>query len=145
MSKRVWNRPEAVVEEFVVNEYVAACWGVACDTAEANSIEDKLTSIANPIGGHRNQFCGRYTAQYVVTNNENVATGMKELDSPYGDLGCTLYTDSSFTTKMTEDQIASIQPGDTIYWLTVGNWGGAQYYHHTGEVMENYPGHPNRS
>ena len=38
MKKR-WETPKAMVEEFEANEYVAACWGVACSVDEANEVE----------------------------------------------------------------------------------------------------------
>lgn len=35
MKKR-WETPKAMVEEFEANEYVAACWTVACNVGNGN-------------------------------------------------------------------------------------------------------------
>ena len=130
MEKMIWSRPVAAVEQFMPNEYISACWGVACNTTAANAIEDRLHN--NPYGGHRSEECGRFDQQAVtgyISDGEFHATGMIETDTYWGTLNCTLYTDSTFT------QVGNwndVQNGETIYWVTrYGN----NVYHHVGTVQ----------
>lgn len=131
MEKMTWTRPVAAVEQFMPNEYIAACWGVACNTTAANKIEDDLHN--DPYGGHRASECGRFDQQAVtgyIANGEFHATGMVEIGTYWGDLDCTLYTDSTFT------QVGNwndVQNGETIYWKTEGL--GGNVYHHVGVVQ----------
>lgn len=37
--KRKYERPMAFEETFMTNEYVAACWGVACSIDSANKVD----------------------------------------------------------------------------------------------------------
>lgn len=37
--ERKWETPRVLVQEFELNEYVAVCWGVACDVSWANDYE----------------------------------------------------------------------------------------------------------
>lgn len=45
--KRKYERPMAFEETFMTNEYVAACWGVACSIDSANKV-DKDYPTVNP-------------------------------------------------------------------------------------------------
>lgn len=133
-----WTAPVIEVQVFEANEYVAACWGVACDTNEANAFEKRMNNY--PVGGHNSSLCGKQSHQYVFTDANNVAIGMQEQKHPsWGTLTCTLYTDQNYNVKR---NIATVDPGDVIYWTTqkFGN-----LYHHVGTVQASYPGNPNRS
>ena len=128
--KKHYVKPIMVGEKFLADEYVSACWGVACDTDAANHIERDLDN--NPIGGHRKTECGRFDQQAIVTNSNNVATGMVEIGTAFGDLDCDLYTDGTYTEKL---DASTVKNGDTIYWITEGNYMGKQIYHHVGKVQ----------
>ena len=127
--KKEYVRPMMNGEQFSADEYVSACWGVACNTSEAEEIEDSLNN--NPIGGHNPFECGRFSQQAIITNSDNVATGMVEVDTAYGDLPCDVYTDATYSTKL---DISQVKDGDIIYWITKGNFAGVQTYHHVGTV-----------
>ena len=128
--KKHYVKPMMVGEEFVADEYVSACWGVACNTSAANKIESDLHNT--PWGGHSPSQCGRFEQQVIIVNSNNVATGMVEIKTAYGDLPCELYTDSTYTTKL---DISTVKSGDTIYWITEGYSFGKQIYHHVGTVQ----------
>lgn len=133
-----WTAPVIEVQVFEANEYVAACWGVACDTKAATKLENQMHN--NPSGGHTSSLCGVQSHQYVFTDANNVAIGMQEQKHPiWGTLTCTLYTDQSYTVRR---DIANVDPGDVIYWTTQRN---GNLYHHVGTVQASYPGNPNRS
>lgn len=143
-----YMKPTMNGEMFVANEYIGACWGVSCNTSSANDIEDTLRN--DPLGGHNPNECGRFTQQAVVLN-DGVVVGMRELGTAYGNLDCTIYTNATFTKKASQSEIANIEIGDTIYWVTVGTYEVNPWYsitstyHHVGEVKGAIPGKPNAS
>ena len=47
--KRKYERPMAFEETFMTNEYVAACWGVACSIDSANKVDLIQISIFTQI------------------------------------------------------------------------------------------------
>lgn len=138
--KKVYGHPQAVVEGFAPNEYVAACWGVACDWKAANKYEEDNGyydggNVSHAAGGH----CGDSTNQAITTNG-NIPTSMTEVGTDgLGDLRCTIYADASY--KEGKD-ISTVKTGEYIYWTTTS---GKRTWHHQGYVVGTYPGHPNRS
>lgn len=138
--KKHYVKPVMIGEKFIANEYVSACWGVACDTTAANQIENKLPA-PNPWGGHRPGECGQFTHQYIITDANNVPIHMQEIYNSYfkENLDCTIFTDDSYTTQK---DISTVKIGDTIHWITDTSAG---VYHHVGTVQAAYIDHPNRS
>lgn len=57
MVRKGWVTPKAMVEEFEANEYVAACWGVACDVKWANEFEWVQGDYASGVT-HDTAHCG---------------------------------------------------------------------------------------
>lgn len=43
--KRKYERPMAFEETFMTNEYVAACWGVACSIDSANKVDQNNPGV----------------------------------------------------------------------------------------------------
>lgn len=43
--KRKYERPMAFEETFTTNEYVAACWGVACSIDSANKVDQNNPGV----------------------------------------------------------------------------------------------------
>lgn len=141
MKKR-WVEPRVQVEEFMPNEYVAVCWGVACSTGKANTVEKGY--YLNPVKAgvtHDDAYCGQTSHQWLVdSDNNNVAESMTEINTDgLGNLVCTVYTDSSYSTVR---DISTVQSGNYIYWTTSS---GDRTWHHQGLVSDTVPGHPNRS
>ena len=81
--KMRWEEPRIEVQQFMPNEYVAVCWGVACSTGAANEVEQGWI-----IGGpwwdptnnyeagqtHSASLCGQTSHQWLVdSDNNNVA------------------------------------------------------------------------
>ena len=117
MEKRRWVCPQANVQEFEANEYVAACWGVACDVmGDSQSGKDPMRP--NEKLGHNKDYCGQLSHQYIMTDENNVPTEMIEIDtkkSLNGKLPCTIYTDGTY--QIVRD-IRTVSVGDYIYWTT---------------------------
>lgn len=40
MEKKIWTRPLAEVEQFMANEYVAACWKINCNVPDGYGYTD---------------------------------------------------------------------------------------------------------
>ena len=139
--KKTWAFPLVCVQQFEANEYVAACWGVGCNTAEANRIERNLGIYQPGVLDHSSDHCGLSGNQVIYDdNNDGTADRMVEVGTDgLGTLNCTIYTDSSYSTPMS---VSSVSTGQTIYWTTSA---GNKTWHHVGTVFNTVPGHPNRS
>ena len=139
--KKTWAFPLVCVQQFEANEYVAACWVVGCNTAEANRIEKNLGIYQPGVLDHSSDHCGLSGNQVIYDdNNDGTADRMVEVGTDgLGTLNCTIYTDSSYSAPM---DVSSVQTGQTIYWTTSA---GNKTWHHVGTVFNTVPGHPNRS
>lgn len=139
---REYIRPTMQGEMFAANEYVAACWGVSCDTVSSNEVERHFYD--DPIEAqvtHNPLFCGQRTHQAIIdSNNDGIAEGMYEINTDgLTDLVCIRYTDATYEQSAS---FSDVHPGDVIYWTTSA---GNKTWHHQGTVEGKYPGHPNRS
>lgn len=145
--KNTWGSPRIVVEQFAPNEYVAACWGVACQVDTANEYE----KTHGPQGSRKSWYelecthgaanCG-FTGNQVIydDNNDGTADRMVEVGTNgLGTLDCIIYSDANYSSPMA---VGSVTVGSTIYWTTAA---GTKVWHHVGTVVETVPGHPNRS
>lgn len=149
--KKMWEEPSIQVQEFMPNEYVAVCWGVACSVNAANDVEkgwmldgrfpwDKESNYENGQT-HSADHCGMMTNQWVIDDNGDgtvdrmIETGTDGL----GNLTCTLYTNDNYNRKAS---FSGVGIGSYIYWTTSA---GNRTWHHQGKVIGTDPGHPNRS
>ena len=73
--KRKYERPMAFEETFMTNEYVAACWGVACSIDSANKVDKD-----HPTVNHTADHCGLDTNQHIYTNSKGVYTLIPLID-----------------------------------------------------------------
>lgn len=139
--KRKYIKPMASIENFAANEYVAACWGVACSTSPSNKYE---SSIWNSNQKHRDEHCGTATNQHITTDSHNVAISMIEDGTEgLGKLKCNLYTDGTYSKSRSYD---SVHIGDYIYWTTSSGTGyNKRTWHHQGTVYSTYGNRPNHS
>lgn len=119
--KMRWEEPRIEVQQFMPNEYVAACWGVSCSVEAAH--------------------CGMQTNQWVIDDDGNgtvdrmIETGTDGL----GDLTCTLYTGLDYKSTAS---FSGVTTGSYIYWTTTS---GDRTWHHQGRVVGTDSSHPNRS
>lgn len=139
--KKAWVTPKAFVEEFTPNEYVSACWEVACETTLANQYETDY----NPGFSHDPEACGKATNQYLTDASGSLKmyekkTGQEGWDH---DPECNL-TNATYSTSLSLD---SVTAGQYIYWTTslVGQNGKTSIWHHRGQVVPADSSHPNRS
>ncbi len=105
-EKKMWTQPMAVVQEFVANEYVAACWNVKCS----------VTGVDAVGGNHRQQFCGDGTHYQIMLDDNSNPVSMTETQTDgLGDLACKLYTDASYSTPK---NISEVKYNEQLYWTT---------------------------
>lgn len=134
MSKKVWFQPQAVAEQFVANEYVAACWTIKCDV-------DGRDGFNRDVGGHQDGYgkCGHEGSHFVRDCGNNTYE-MKENSISFGRLlPCTVYPGGfnyeTHTVTGTGSELFTITPEDIeknptgvkLYWTTEVM--GAKYYH----------------
>ena len=123
-----WVTPEARVEKFISNEYVAACWGVVCTVpAESGTGSANDPIVKNdPHVSHRAAFCGDPTHYQIGVDENGTAVDMIEINTDgMGSLPCTAYLDAAYTAVR---PISSVENGDYLYWTTSFN--GTTWYHH---------------
>ena len=139
MMKKEWESPRVLVQEFVPNEYVAACYKIKCTTPNNNSryyylyddtnkngtldAEDEL-KYSNPgIMGFGGGFtgCGRWH-KGIIKDEAPTANGFVT-KAPYGS--------------------SNAQPA-AIYWWEE-NLGSSIDYHSMTPGKENYESNPNAS
>ena len=133
--KKKYERPMAYEEAFVANEYISACWGVACSIDPANEVDQGKKGVY-----HQADHCGRDTNQHISTDSNGTAVSMLEDGTDgLGRLTCTLYTDSNYQEKR---NYSTVKTGDYIYWTTKS---GNRTWHHQGLVKGTYKNRPNHS
>ena len=144
--KTRWETPRILVQEFEANEYVAACWGVACKVGKGNygGYGDKDNwnhwGGAAPYGSNCDDHTG--SCSHAVNNqfkvSGNSVSFYAENSSDQGSLngGYTGYIDKNNNSK--------VDGGDIIFWYTLdGN--KSRRWNHYGTVVDADSKHPNRS
>ncbi len=148
--KERWRTPSVQVEEFEANEYVAACWQIACAVGAQGNPDyanpDPMPWNTEVTHSHNSDGtgCGWAHSQYITEVSDGVFAvtelGDNDLDARLGKNG---WNNLSST-------ISGVEPGDTIYWttsLTTGSWwnSNTRTWYHYGTVGQADPDHPNRS
>lgn len=134
MERLRYETPMMREECFAANEYVAACWQVACnidgpDTHASNQGRQGVT--------HRKEHCGT-AANQVIHKDGSGYTMIEENVENQPNLLCTITT-SDWGQAIALDHEPT--HGETIYWTTTGVMGSASTtWHHRGTV-ENASNH----
>lgn len=126
----IWTTPKASIEQFAANEYVAACWEVAC-TRNGWYKGDY----------HNSAYCGNKSNQVVSSAGDTVVVKEKHNNKI---LDCTMYTNNNYDKELNASEI---KPGDEVWWTTVYYEGGLipNTYYHTGVVGAVDANRPNHS
>ena len=135
--KKMYEKPMAFEETFVADEYVAACYFLACkrgsDKWDGNA--DKWGGVDeygygvshSPLGTPHT--CGDKTANRVITDNGGVFKNVQEHNSQQGWISGTYYGYDD------NDDNGKLSPGDTVYWCTYSGNKGRRWNHY-GTIME---------
>ena len=140
---RSWVKPRTEVQKFEANEYVAACWKIACTVGAAGEVNEAHPDPHRPAPGVTHSHnsdgngCGWEDSQYIVEVGDGVFNVTE-----YGQniLPCKLTRNNDWTGL--QKSISDVQPGQTIYWTT--SLGDRTWYHY-GTVGLEDANHPNRS
>lgn len=144
MKKR-WVEPRVQVEEFMPNEYVAACFQLVCHRgSEGNRYPDSYwdgpergdvshSSIGTPA------TCGDASANRVITSDGGVFQSVGEYNGEQGWLNGRL-------TDIVDNGDEKTGPGDLVFWYTESGSGrGYRRWNHWGYIEQEDPSHPNHS
>ena len=133
MEKRNYVKPLLNSEEFIPNEYVAACFKLGCSFEAANSYEEQIDN--HPIYGHQSGYCGNKDNQYVEVDENGCIEKAYEKHILWGELTIDFY-DETYTHKITGNVCVEDASGEpiTLYWKTSN---GDNVYHHRGTITRN--------
>lgn len=145
--KKSWEEPKIMVQQFVPNEYVAICWGVACSVGGGDygtyGLEywDGVAPYGNLCHDHTGSCSISSNNQFNVDANNNVSFYAENNDEQ-GSLsgGYTSYIDNNGNNK--------VDGGDIIFWYTLGYDSRGKVnrrWNHYGTVVNADSKHPNRS
>ncbi len=127
-----WETPRTVVQGFEANEYVAACWYIACDYGERGE--------SDPISGlYHNAYsdgtgCGHANNQVIREVRDGVFT-LREEDGFGEDYDMKMTRDTNW--QGLSGTLTNVQLGDIIYWTTTASDGRIWYHKGTVESTSN--------
>lgn len=127
-----WETPRTVVQGFEANEYVAACWYIACDYGERGE--------SDPISGlYHNAYsngtgCGHANNQVIREVRDGVFR-LREEDGFGEDYDMQMTRDTNW--QGLSGTLTNVQLGDIIYWTTTASDGRIWYHKGTVESTSN--------
>lgn len=127
-----WEKPITVVQEFEANEYVAACWYIACDYGEVG--------MNDPISGlYHNAYddgtgCG-YADNQVIREVRDGVFSLREEDGFGEDYDLRMTRNANW--HGLSETLTNVQVGETIYWTTTASDGRIWYHKGTVETTSN--------
>lgn len=116
--KRMYEMPMAYEEAFVANEYVAACYGLACSVGFGNSGDKGNKWKYDEKGSvfHEHDFvsgtCTDASANRVITNDGSVVKSVSEYNKDQG------WLDGGFDYWYDRNNNGIVDTKDGIYWHT---------------------------
>lgn len=141
--KKNYVTPRIVSEEFAANEYVSACFYIACEYS------GETININGHSQRHSATGCGKATNQAITVHSGTLQSGAtisitelnaKVLGRPTQDLPC-YFVPSEHAQSPRNKRISGVKDGETIYWVTdVGYW-----MSHKGTVHYTDSNRPNHS
>lgn len=142
--KRIYEKPVAYEEAFAANEYVAACYYLACKRGSNGmwGIQDYWSSSEKGHVTHSKlntpDTCADKTANRVITDDGGVFQKVQEHNGEQGWIngGFDKWIDSNNNKKM--------DAGDMIYWYTVSK-NNDRRWNHYGTLELADKSHPNHS
>ena len=147
MLKKNWEMPVTVVQKFEPNEYVAACYTLACLVGNGESApygaqwnQDhwwvSIETDHSPLGTP--DTCGDKNANRILTNASGVITNIDEHNYDQG------WIPGALDKWYDENNNDICDPGDVIYWHTYSS-DGKRRWNHWGYAAAEDVNHPNHS
>ena len=142
MEKK-WEKPVTVVEKFEANEYVAACFKLACGRGSDPSLPygaywergERGDVSHSPIGTPNT--CGDANANRVITDDGGFFQSVGDLNGEQG------WLNGGLDYVLQRDGNGTVDPNDVIFWHT--NASDGRRWNHWGIVQQEDPNHPNHS
>lgn len=146
MMKKMWNEPSIMVQEFEPNEYVAACYQLACQRGPSNILtygsywqRDEQGNVSHSAAGTPDT-CADPSANRVITSDGGTFSSIGELNGEQG------WLNGGLDYIMQMDGNNTVDPGDVIFWHTeAGSGWNKRRWNHWGVVQQEDPNHPNHS
>ena len=146
--KKQWTSPRILVQKFEANEYVAACYMLAChrgpndDCSEGdfwNGREYGPSVSHSPLGTPGT--CGDASANRVITDDGGLASSVGEFNKDEG------WLSGGIDYIVQKDGNGTLDPGDVVFWHTEQKLGIIPFkrWNHWGYVQQQDPSHPNHS
>ena len=123
-----WVRPRTEVQAFEADDYVAACWYIACDYGQGEN------GNHDPKGGFHDAYedgtgCGWEDNQVIRESSKGVFT-LREEDGFGEDYDMMMTRNSNWSGL--SSTLSGVTVGETIYWTTNASDGRSWY--HKGQV-----------
>ena len=134
-----WETPRVTIQEFEPNEYVAACWYIACKYGIHNNTDPISHNLHQK--GSDGLGCG-WADNQVIRDNPDGTFSIREEDGYLEDYDMEMTKNSDYTGLSLT--LANVKANDTIYWITKSSDGSQKWFHY-GTVVNPTPDHPNRS
>lgn len=139
-------RPTMQGEVFATNEYVTACYLLACHRgSEGQHYPDgywgsgERGDVSHSILGTANT-CADSHANRVITSDGGIFSSVGEYNGEQG------WLNGGIDKIIQNDGNNTIDPGDIILWHTVASgFGDNRKWNHWGVVEQQDPNHPNHS
>lgn len=146
MMKKNREMPKTVVQRFEPNEYVAACYMLACGRGPEDNLEygshwesPEQGNVSHSALGTRHT-CGDASANRVITSEGGIFESVGELNGEQG------WLNGGFDEILQMDGNNTVDPGDVIFWHTnASGWNDNRKWNHWGVVQQQDPDHPNHS
>lgn len=116
--KRIYEKPMAIQEAFIANEYVAACYSLACSVGSGNKGDKGNKWKYNEKGYvyHEHDFvsgtCTDASANRVITNDGSVVKSVGEYNKDQG------WLNGGFDYWDDRNHNGIVDTNDGIYWHT---------------------------
>ncbi len=144
IMKRRYEKPMAYVEEFGANEYIAACYYLACRRGDygTSGIENHWSD--KEYGGVSHSHlgtpatCADSSANRVITDDGGKYQKVQEKNGEQG------WISGGFDYWIDKNNINKMDAGDIIYWYTKSNSNDRRWNHY-GILELADKNHPNHS
>ena len=139
-------KPMMESEVFIPNEYVAACFMLACHRgSEGNNYPDSYWrgrewgNVSHSILGTPDT-CGDASANRVITSDGGIEASVGEYNGQQGWLNGEI-------TRIDDNGDGVTGPGDLVFWYTksFSFESGYRKWNHWGYIEQEDPSHPNHS
>lgn len=145
--KKTWEVPVICVQQFEANEYVAACWSVACSVGFGNygGYDWSYWNNFEPLGRDKDNHTG--SCSQAINNQFRVENGVVSFDVEKSDQLGSL--SGKYTSYIENGSDGVVSDGDIIFWYTEAgadkNSPDGRRWNHYGTVVAADKSHPNRS